>query len=125
MAFNKMFVMLPVMLAARKLDGENPDTVFLLRCAYGTVQAVIVLLVAYIYISSQAVSNGKDKDRLIYVPPPPVVSFLCVSIVFSFGVQLGVIDQDSHKYFRSCPMPAYFSHLHRCARALIHNHSPD
>ena len=76
MAFNKMFVMLPVMLAARKLDGEDPDTVFLLRCAYGTVQAVIVLLVAYIYISSQAVSNGKDKDRLIYVPPPPVVSFL-------------------------------------------------
>lgn len=74
MAFNKMFVMLPVMLAARKLDGENPDTVFMLRCAYGTVQAVIVLLVAYIYISSQAVSNGKDKDRLIYVPPPPVVS---------------------------------------------------
>ena len=74
MAFNKMFVMLPVMLAARKLDGENPDTVFMLRCAYGTVQAVIVLLVAYIYISSLAVSNGKDKDRLIYVPPPPVVS---------------------------------------------------
>ena len=25
MAFNKMFVMLPVMLAARKLDGEDPQ----------------------------------------------------------------------------------------------------
>ena len=85
MAFNKMFVMLPVMLAAMKLDGEDPDTVFLLRCAYGTVQAVIVLLVAYIYISSQAVSNGKDKDRLIYVPPPPVVSGLCVAAASSLG----------------------------------------
>ena len=74
MAFNKMFVMLPVMLAARKIDGENPDTVFLLRCAYGAVQSIIVLLVAYIYISSRSVSSGKDKDRLIYVPPPPVVS---------------------------------------------------
>ena len=74
MAFNKMFVMLPVMLAARKIDGENPDTVFMLRCAYGAVQSIIVLLVAYIYISSRSVSSGKDKDRLIYVPPAPVVS---------------------------------------------------
>lgn len=72
MAFNKMFVMLPVMLAARKIDGENPDTVFMLRCAYGAVQSIIVLLVAYIYISSRSVSSGKDKDRLIYVPPAPV-----------------------------------------------------
>lgn len=72
MAFNKMFVMLPVMLAARKIDGENPDTVFMLRCAYGAVQSLIVLLVAYIYISSRSVSSGKDKDRLIYVPPAPV-----------------------------------------------------
>ena len=91
MAFNKMFVMLPVMLAARKIDGENPDTVFMLRCAYGAVQSIIVLLVAYIYISSRSVSSGKDKDRLIYVPPAPVVSagklghpqsFLCVYYLF-------------------------------------------
>lgn len=72
MAFNKMFVMLPVMLAARKLDGEDPQTVYLLRCAYGTVQACIVLLVAYVYVASRALAAGKDRDRLIYVPPPPV-----------------------------------------------------
>mmetsp|Transcript_3396 Transcript_3396/g.7414 ORF Transcript_3396/g.7414 Transcript_3396/m.7414 type:complete len:364 (+) Transcript_3396:331-1422(+) len=71
MAFNKMFVMIPVMLAARKLDGENPDTVFYLRCAYGAVQTAIVLLVAYIFIQSRSLSAGKDKDRLIYVPPAP------------------------------------------------------
>lgn len=74
MAFNKMFVMLPVMLAARKLDGENPETVFYLRCAYGAVQTFIVLIVAYIYIQSRSLSDGKDKDRVIYVPPPPTVS---------------------------------------------------
>ena len=30
-----MFVMLPVMLYARKLDAEDPNTVLLIRCAYG------------------------------------------------------------------------------------------
>lgn len=31
MAFNKMFVMLPVMLAARKLDGEDPQVSIIYR----------------------------------------------------------------------------------------------
>ena len=32
---SQMFVMLPVMLYARKLDAEDPNTVLLIRCAYG------------------------------------------------------------------------------------------
>eukprot|EP00568_Trieres_chinensis_P002331 CAMPEP_0183296550 /NCGR_PEP_ID=MMETSP0160_2-20130417/4050_1 /TAXON_ID=2839 ORGANISM="Odontella Sinensis, Strain Grunow 1884" /NCGR_SAMPLE_ID=MMETSP0160_2 /ASSEMBLY_ACC=CAM_ASM_000250 /LENGTH=361 /DNA_ID=CAMNT_0025458171 /DNA_START=77 /DNA_END=1162 /DNA_ORIENTATION=- len=73
MAFNKMFVMLPVMLAARKIDGEDPNIVFMLRCGYGSVQIVILLLVAYIYITATTVASasGEGKNRIIYVPPPP------------------------------------------------------
>lgn len=78
--------MLPVMLAARKIDGENPDTVFLLRCAYGAVQTVIVLLVAYVYIQSQSVKAGSDKDRIIYVPPAPVVSCRCTRVCMYVAV---------------------------------------
>lgn len=66
-----MFVMVPVMLAARKLDGEDPNIVFLLRCSYGTVQFLIFLITAYVYIQATAVSTGAGSDRTIYVAPPP------------------------------------------------------
>ena len=69
--FNKLFVMLPVMLAARKLDGEDPNVVYWLRIAYGAVQLVCVLVVAYTYIQASAVSHS---DRVVYVPPPKTVS---------------------------------------------------
>eukprot|EP00525_Craspedostauros_australis_P004372 CAMPEP_0198113730 /NCGR_PEP_ID=MMETSP1442-20131203/5329_1 /TAXON_ID= /ORGANISM="Craspedostauros australis, Strain CCMP3328" /LENGTH=335 /DNA_ID=CAMNT_0043770901 /DNA_START=216 /DNA_END=1223 /DNA_ORIENTATION=+ len=67
MAFNKMFVMLPMMLAARKIDGEDPVMVYWLRVAYGVIQTICVLLVIYTYIlaSNQA---GQHK-QMIYVPP--------------------------------------------------------
>lgn len=71
MAFNKMFVMIPVMLAARKLDGEDPNVVFLLRCSYCTVQFLIFTIAVYIYIQSTAISTGAGSDRTIYVPPSP------------------------------------------------------
>lgn len=66
-----MFVMLPVMLAARKLDGEDPNIIFLLRCAYGAVQAVSVLLSLFVYMKSSAAAADKDNARMIYVPPAP------------------------------------------------------
>eukprot|EP00565_Helicotheca_tamesis_P005603 CAMPEP_0185724866 /NCGR_PEP_ID=MMETSP1171-20130828/1229_1 /TAXON_ID=374046 /ORGANISM="Helicotheca tamensis, Strain CCMP826" /LENGTH=356 /DNA_ID=CAMNT_0028392815 /DNA_START=107 /DNA_END=1177 /DNA_ORIENTATION=- len=69
--FNKMFVMLPVMLAARKLDGEDPNTIFLLRCAYGAVQAIMIVLVLYIYSQASALSKQKGHDKVVFVPPPP------------------------------------------------------
>jgi hypothetical protein len=72
MAFNKMMIMLPLMFAARKLDGNDPNIVFLLRCSYFTVQFFIVLSSIYIYMTAKKIAaNKKLKDLLIYVPPPP------------------------------------------------------
>lgn len=72
MAFNKMFVMVPVMLAARKLDGEDPEIVFLLRCVYGAVQAVAILFVLFTYVKATAAANDTGNAGIkIYVPPPP------------------------------------------------------
>ena len=67
--FNKMFVMIPVMLAARKLDSEDPNTVQLLRICYGVMQTICVLLVVYTYVTASKVTT----DRIVYVPPPPQV----------------------------------------------------
>lgn len=75
MAFNKMFVMVPVMLAARKLDGEDPEIVFLLRCVYGAVQAVAILFVLFTYVKATAAANDTGNAGIkIYVPPPPQVN---------------------------------------------------
>ncbi|KAL7491080.1 hypothetical protein ACHAWT_000658 [Skeletonema menzelii] len=71
MAFNKMFVMLPVMMAARKLDGEDPNIVFLLRCCYGAVQACALLLVLFINMKATAAAADKANHVKIYVAPPP------------------------------------------------------
>lgn len=72
MAFNKIFVMLPVMLAARKLDGEDPNIVHWLRVAYGSIQICCVIIVAYTYIQATAAA-GKAQGT-VYVPPPPQVT---------------------------------------------------
>lgn len=71
MAFNKMFVMLPLMFAARKLDGEDPNIVFMLRCSYCTVQSLIVLAVLYIFLTAKKLSESRFKDVTIYTAPPP------------------------------------------------------
>lgn len=80
MAFNKMFVMLPVMLAARKLDGEDPNIVFLLRCIYGGVQTIAFLLVLFVYRQASAAAADATNDVTIYVPPPPQVSASEISV---------------------------------------------
>eukprot|EP00934_Nitzschia_sp_Nitz4_P001041 Nitzschia sp. Nitz4//scaffold9_size221794//146107//147480//NITZ4_001366-RA/size221794-snap-gene-0.189-mRNA-1//-1//CDS//3329561061//1041//frame0 len=66
---NKMFIMLPVMFAARKLDGEDPQQVFLLRVAYGLVQFLSLLVVLYTYMQASKVSKS-GVGTTIYVPPP-------------------------------------------------------
>jgi len=58
------------MFAARKLDAEDPNQVFWLRVAYGTIQAICVLIVAYTYIQATAIAS-KASGGLIYVPPAP------------------------------------------------------
>lgn len=74
MAINKLFVMLPVMLAARKLDGEDKDIIFMLRCCYGCVQAIAVILTLFIYTKASAAAKERGNDVKIYVSPPPQVS---------------------------------------------------
>ena len=68
--------MLPLMFAARKLDGEDPNIVFMLRCAYGSIQALILLAVLYTYMTAVKLSKSKIKDKEILVPGPHQVSFL-------------------------------------------------
>ena len=69
---NKIFIMLPVMLAARKLDNNDPNQVLLLRVAYGIVQAVCVGVVVYTYFQVQKISQT-TKRGVVYVPPAPQV----------------------------------------------------
>jgi hypothetical protein len=73
MAFNKVFVMLPVMLAARKLDGEDPSIVYWLRVAYGAIQTCCVILVAYTYIQATAAADNSKAKGVVYVSPSPQV----------------------------------------------------
>ncbi|CAB9503739.1 Phosphate transport (Pho88) [Seminavis robusta] len=70
MAFNKMFVMLPVMFAARKLDGEDPMVVNYLRIAYGVMQGLCVLVVLYTYLKATAAA-AQYTNHIVYVPPAP------------------------------------------------------
>jgi len=74
MAINKMFVMIPVMLAARKLDGSDPNVVFMLRFSYAAIHGVIILLCLYMYQKAQAMlSTTKEAEKFVYIPPPPQV----------------------------------------------------
>ncbi len=68
---------LPVMLAARKLDGEDPKVVLYLRCAYAAVQTVAVFIVLFIYFKANAASKDSANAVKIYVSPPPQVSSCC------------------------------------------------
>jgi Phosphate transport (Pho88) len=72
MQFNKMMVMVPVMLAARKLNAEDPNMVYWLRVAYACMQSLCVVIVIYTYITASALAASK-MNRLIYVPPPAMV----------------------------------------------------
>lgn len=71
MAINKLMIMLPLMFAARKLDGEDPNIVFMLRCSYFSIQFCIALAVIYIFLVSKKLAGGIFKDTILYVAPPP------------------------------------------------------
>jgi hypothetical protein len=72
--FNKMFVMLPVMFLARKLDGEDPLVVYWLRAAYVVVQILCVLAVGYTYLQASAIAKSEASNKVVYVPPAAAVS---------------------------------------------------
>ncbi len=77
---NKLFIMMPVMFAARKLDAEDPNQVFWLRVAYATIQAMCVLIVAYTYIQATSVAS-KSTEGIIYVPPAPQVKIIPLELI--------------------------------------------
>jgi hypothetical protein len=81
MAINKLFIMLPVMFAARKIDGEDPNIVYWLRVAYGTVQTICLLIVAYTYIQASSAQTSLGQ-QIVYVPAAAVVSncFLLIAL---------------------------------------------
>ena len=83
MAFNKMFVMLPVMFAASKLDGQDPMVVYYLRIAYGVMQTLNILAVLYTYLQASAASK-KFNNLTVYVPPPPTVSIGVGAVFFKW-----------------------------------------
>jgi len=62
-----MFVMIPVMLAARKLDAEDPNTVHWLRVSYGSVQTICLLVVLYTYWKASQTSSSSSSS-MVYVP---------------------------------------------------------
>ena len=75
--FNKLFVMVPVMLAARKLDAEDPNTVQYLRIAYGSMQSICVFIVLYTFMKASSLS-GKEASNIVFVPAPPTVRLCSV-----------------------------------------------
>lgn len=68
---NKMLLMLPLMYFARKLDHTDPDLVFKLRCAFYTVQAIILSLIAYLWTQANAYQRTKDGKKKVFVTKPP------------------------------------------------------
>ena len=70
--FNKLFVMVPVMLAARKLDAEDPNTVHWLRVAYGSMQTICLLVVLYTFLKASSLKEG-GASNIVYVPAAPTV----------------------------------------------------
>lgn len=70
------------MLAARKLDGEDPKVVLYLRCAYAAVQCVAVIVILFVYYKASLAAKDKANAVKIYVPPPPQV---CCEFLFYFG----------------------------------------
>mmetsp|Transcript_60863 Transcript_60863/g.72251 ORF Transcript_60863/g.72251 Transcript_60863/m.72251 type:complete len:356 (+) Transcript_60863:297-1364(+) len=67
----KMFIMVPLMLAARKIDGEDANIVFMLRCSYFSIQGIILGIVLYIYIQASILANGPKGKSVFYIPQPP------------------------------------------------------
>lgn len=72
MAVNKLFITLPIILAARKIDPEDMELVMKLRVAYFTFHAIIIVLMGYIYAQAMKFKEkSKDVDKKILIVVPP------------------------------------------------------
>jgi hypothetical protein len=102
--FNKMFVMLPVMLAARKLDSEDVNTVYWLRISYLIMQLICSSIVVYTYYRAATPTNTTTIDTIVYVPPAPQVrervkvecKILRNLTIFIFHFLLGIPNKTKH-----------------------------
>jgi len=76
MAVNKLFITLPIILAARKIDPEDMELVMKLRVAYFTFHAIIIVLMGYIYAQAMKFKEkSKDVDKKILIVVPPQVRY--------------------------------------------------
>lgn len=62
--------MLPVLLASRKLDGDDEQTVLYLRIAYGVTQFLMICCVLFMFLKANALKNSEEGEKIIYVAPP-------------------------------------------------------
>jgi len=59
------------MLAARKLDANDPKTTQMLRLFYSIVQCISVILITYYLLKASQLKNTKEGMKVVYVPPAP------------------------------------------------------
>lgn len=67
----KMAIIVPVMLYARKLDSEDDDVVFLLRCSYAAMQVLCFCVLGYMFVLTLDVDKLEGSDKVVLVPPKP------------------------------------------------------
>jgi len=60
-------LMLPLMYFSRKLDNNDPDLVFKLRCGFYTVQALVFSLIAYLYSRAVAFKKSNEGKKKVFV----------------------------------------------------------
>jgi len=69
---SKMMIMMPLMYLARKnLDQNDMELVFKLRIAYGTIQAIVISLVAFLYFQVKAFRKTKEGKKIVFVEKNP------------------------------------------------------
>ena len=85
--------MLPVMLAARKLDAEDKDIVMKLRYAYFALHALMIVCMGFIYAKAKRFSETSDGKKTVLIPPPPQVRFVVFADIMYVCVCLFFIKE--------------------------------
>jgi Phosphate transport (Pho88) len=91
LAFNKLFIMGPVMLLARQINGDDPIMVQYIRMAYGIVQCICLAAIIYVYVAVSGISAGSgnpDYHRVVYIPAPKSVGILIATNTIFFELSL-------------------------------------
>lgn len=70
-AITNLAIMLIMMQVSKRMDFENPDTVFYVRCAYAA--ATLTTLTIYLY-TRYVVTKKNDLTTLKFVSPPNAMS---------------------------------------------------